>query len=127
MCGMNGEDRTVGHPCSGLPKIDQIPEFRSAIPREVMDKLDPKYQALFDAISRIERHADWDTSQIVPMNRVLHVLCDRVVDLEQQIEEMNSDRQIESARYSWLKIVGGGIGGAILLKLGSIAVNLIWP
>lgn len=102
-------------PCDGVPILDEVPDFRSQIPPEVLTKLSKEQQALFALVSKIEQAQAWGNQNDVVHNRAIHKLCKTTDDINQRLA-------FWTARYGWLLWIGSVMGSALLLKL----VNLAW-
>lgn len=102
-------------PCDGVPIIEEVPDFRSQIPPEILSKLSKEQQALFALVSKIEQGQNWGNQNDVVHNRAIHNLC-------RSTDALNRKINFWTARYGWLFWVAGVVASAILIKV----VNLLW-
>lgn len=103
------EDR----PCDGVPIIEEVPDFRSQIPPEVMAKLSKEQQALFALVSKIEQSQSWGNQNDVVHNRAIHNLC-------RSTDAINRKISLWTIRYGVLSWVAGVVASAILIKIVNI-------
>ena len=102
-------------PCDGVPILDEVPDFRSQIPPEVLSKLSKEQQALFALVSKIEQAQAWGNRNDVIHNKAIHNLC-------RSTDSLNRRIAFWTARYGPILWAASVIASAVLLKL----VNLAW-
>jgi hypothetical protein len=100
-------------PCDGVPIIEEVPDFRSQIPPEILSKLSKEQQALFALVSKIEQSQSWGNQNDVVHNRAIHKLC-------QSTDAINRKISLWTIRYGVLSWVAGVVASAILIKIVNI-------
>lgn len=108
------EDR----PCDGVPIIEDVPDFRSQIPPEVMDKLSKEQKALFALVSKIEQGQTWGNQNDVIHNQAIHRLC-------HSTDAINRKINFWTIRYGVFSWVAGVVAAAILVKAVSMALESV--
>jgi len=76
---------------------EEVPQFRSTIPPELLKQLDPEEIYLFEGVSRLEQKTDWLISEVIETRRqsisnasMLTSLAQRVEKLEQTTSGLTS-------------------------------------
>lgn len=124
---MNADENKRESACSGVPRIERIPDFKSGIPIELVEQLDSKYQALFRAISVMERMDEWTAGHVLQHNKALHRLCSDVEEINRLLSEGASERKVSSAKWSLPLIVATIAGSVVLTKFCEKILSSIWP
>lgn len=114
---MNADDNRKGNPCSGVPRLDEVPDFKSGIPPELVDKLDRKYQALFRAISVMEKMDDWTANNVLQHNRAIHRICAENEDLHRRIDSIMLNQKLTSAKWNIPIVVATIVGTVVLTRV----------
>jgi hypothetical protein len=100
------EDR----PCDGVPIIEEVPDFRSQIPPEILAKLSKEQQALFALVSKIEQAQAWGNQNDVVHNKAIHRLC-------KSTDALNTKINFWTTRYGWIFAILGVVATTALVKL----------
>lgn len=105
-------------PCDGVPIIEEVPDFRSQIPPEILTKLSKEQQALFALVSKIEQSQAWGNQNDVVHNKAIHRLC-------HSTEAINRKINFWTIRYGVFSWVAGVVASVILIKVVNMAFDSV--
>lgn len=118
-----------------MPSSDDVPQFRSTIPGELLKALAPEEVYLFEGISRLEQKTDWLIREVIETRRtstqnsaMLTGLASRVERLEQQQQAlMTASERIKSVEDWRSNFTGkwGVLSAGLLLVLTAVVGGLM--